>query len=513
MAVSLFLSLLWSGCKNSDEVHNPIIPAPTITEFSPTSGSAGTSVTITGTNFSTAAANNVVMFNGTTATVSAATGTSLTVSVPAGASSGKITVGVSSQTVSSATHFTIVQAPTISGLSPDTGAEGATVTITGVNFSASIINNLVRFNGALALVTAATTTRLTVIVPEDGSTGKVTVQVGSQTAISAEDFVYGATKTVSTLAGSGLFGFADGTGTAAQFNHPIGIALDAAGNIYVTDAENNRIRKVTSTGTVTTLAGDGTAGSADGDGTAARFLSPRGVVLDASGNLYIADGINNRIRKITPTGTVTTLAGSGTRGSTDGNGVSAQFDFPKGIAIDASGNLYVADDLNARIRKVTPTGTVSTLAGSTLGFADGVGTAAQFNRPTGVAVDAAGNVYVADSKNHRIRKITSTGEVSTLAGSTEGIADGLGTAAKFSEPVGVAVDASGNVYVTDSDNNRIRKITPDGSVTTTAGGTLGGFTDGPAATARFNSPSGVAVDASGHIYLSDRLNNRIRKIQ
>lgn len=186
--------------------------------------------------------------------------------------------------------------------------------------------------------------------------------------------------------------------------------------------------------------------------------------------------------------------------------------FPKGIAVDASGNLYVADDINHRVRKITPAGTVSTLAGSALGSADGAGTAAQFNRPTGVALDASGNVYVADAKNHRIRKITPNGTVSTLAGSTEGFAEGTSTAARFSEPVGLAVDASGNVYVADSDNSRIRKITPDGTVSTLAGGSAG-FADGTATTARFRSPSGVAVDAAGIVYVADRQNHSIRKIQ
>ena len=172
----------------------------------------------------------------------------------------------------------------------------------------------------------------------------------------------------------------------------------------------------------------------------------------------------------------------------------------------------MADDINHRVRKITSTGTVSTLAGSVLGSADGAGTAAQFNRPTGVAVDASGNIYVADAKNHRIRKISSDSTVSTLAGSTEGFSEGSGTAARFSEPVGLALDASGNVYVADSDNSRIRKITPDGTVSTLAGGSAG-FADGTATTARFDSPSGVAVDAAGNVYVADRQNHSIRKIE
>lgn len=520
LVLSLFVLFLWSGCEESDDPGSPGTASPTLTSFSPTSGTAGTSVTLTGTNFSTTVASNTVKFNGTAATVSAATATSLTVSVPAGATTGKITVQVGSQTATSADDFTLISAPapTITSFSPTSGAAGASVTIIGTNFSASVVNNLVKFNDIVALPTAATATSLTVIAPEGGSTGKITVQVGTQTATSVNDFVY-TTTTISTLAGTGLFGFVDGVGAAAQFNQPIGLAVDAAGNVYVADFENHRIRKVSPTGTVSTLAGDGTAGFADGNGTAAKFLGPRDIDVDASGNLYIADAFNNRIRKITPTGTVSTIAGDGTRGSADGNGVSAQFDGPSGIAVDAAGNMYVADNINHRIRKITPTGTVSTLAGDTstvgssLGSTDEVGPEARFNVPNGIAVDAAGNVYVADTGNNRIRKITPDGTVSTLAGSSSGFTDGVGTAARFNDPAGIALDAGGNIYVADSDNNRIRKITSTGTVSTVAGGTLQGFTDGSSTTARFHSPSGIAVDAAGTIYVADRQNHSIRKIQ
>jgi len=430
--LSLFFFLLWSGCQESDDPLVPVTPAPTLTGFSPTSGTAGTIVTLTGTNFSTSQANNVVKFNGTPATVSAATATSLTVTVPDGASTGKITVQVENQVATSATDFVFIQS---------------------------------------------------------------------------------ASPTVSTLAGNGTLGFADASGTDARFYQPTGVALDASGNVYVADAENHRIRKITPTGTVSTLAGSGTSGSDDGTGAAAQFNSPRAVAVDASGNVYVADGINHTIRKITPAGEVSTLAGSGASGFADGAGTAAQFYFPKGIALDASGNIYVADEINHRVRKVTPTGTVSTLAGSTSGFADGDGTAAQFSSPRGVAVDDSGNVYVADAGNHRIRKITPTGTVSTLAGSTSGIAEGTGTAAKFNAPAGVAVDASGNVYVADDENERIRKITSSGVVSTLAGGFLSGFVDGDATDAQFRSPTGVALDASGIIYVADRHNHSIRKIQ
>ena len=524
IAISIFISLLLSGCSNSDEPLNPAVDAPTITGFSPASGSAGTNVIIDGTNFSTTATGNVVKFNGTTATVSGATVTSLTVRVPAGASSGKITVEVSSQIATSTSDFTIVEAPTINGFSPTTGAAGTIVTITGANFSTNIVNNLVKFNGALALVTAATATSLTASVPEDASSGKIVVQVGSQSATSADDFVFAATSGlhVSTFAGSGEIGFTNGIGIAAKFFGPEGIAIDATGNLYVADLGNHVIRKITLDGTVTTLAGSGVAGFADGDGTAAQFSGPTGIAVDAANNIYVADTFTQRIRKITPTGAVTTLAGGGTYSFggapgdyADGNGGAARFYLPKGVAVDASGNLYVADDVNHRIRKVTAAGVVTTLAGSTLGSADGTGTAAQFNRPSGIAIDASGNLYVADEFNSRIRKITPAGAVSTLAGSTSGFADGDGTTARFNKPRGITLDDAGNIYVADSGNNCIRKITPTGTVSTLAGGSngFGGFEDGPAEDALFRAPSGIAIDASGNIYVGDAANHRIRKIQ
>jgi sugar lactone lactonase YvrE len=257
-----------------------------------------------------------------------------------------------------------------------------------------------------------------------------------------------------------------------------------------------------------TLAGS-TPGSANGNGTGAQFNGPLGVAVDAGGNVYVADTFNNRIRKIAPGGAVTSLA-------------AAEYNRPVGVAVDAAGNVYVGDTFNNRIRKIAPDGAVTTLAGAagttlggavTHGFADGTGTAAKFDSPQGVAVDAAGNVYVGDSKNHRIRKITPSGAVTTLAGSTLGFADGTGTAAKFSNPNGVAVDAAGNVYVGDWGNHRIRKIAPDGAVTTLAGSTAGFADSIDSGNAQFNFPSGVAVDAAGIVYVAERDNHRIRKIR
>ncbi|MDR0233551.1 MAG: hypothetical protein LBI31_01900, partial [Zoogloeaceae bacterium] len=315
------------------------------------------------------------------------------------------------------------------------------------------------------------------------------------------------TVTVSTFAGGGENGDADGKGTDAQFELPFGIAADMEGNLYVADTGNHSIRKITPEGEVSTIAGtrSGFPGSADGTGNAARFKEPYGVTIDAAGNLYVADSGNHSIRKITPKGEVSTLAGSGEEGFADGEDIDARFAYPAGIAIDAAGNLYVADSQNHRIRKVTPKGVVSTIAGSGKeGFANGKGVAAQFHRPSGIAIDAAGNLYVADTGNNRIRKVTPKGMVSTFAGSGKtGDADGLGSAAQFFTPASITVDKAGNLYVVDSIGNRVRKITPEGKVSTLAGSGEQGFADGKGSAARFLDPYGIAIDAAGNLYVAD----------
>jgi len=321
---------------------------------------------------------------------------------------------------------------------------------------------------------------------------------------------------VTTLVGSGSYAFADGVGTSASFYNPFGVALDANGTAYVADASNSRIRKITSARIVTTLAGSGNLAFADGAGASASFFYPYGVAVDASGTVYVADTSNHRIRKITSAGVVTTLAGSGSAAFVDGIGTSASFNNPTGIAVDASGAVYVADQSNNRIRTVTSAGVVTTLAGSgSAAFVDGIGTSASFNNPSGVAVDANGTVYVADYFNNRIRTVTSAGVVTTLAGSgSAAFADGAGTSASFNTPSGVAVDSSGTVYVADYVNNRIRKIS-EGVVTTLAGSGNAAFADGTGTSASFIYPfGGIAVDAtSGTVYASDQFNSRIRIIQ
>jgi sugar lactone lactonase YvrE len=328
--------------------------------------------------------------------------------------------------------------------------------------------------------------------------------------------------TVTTLAGTaGLFGDADGTGTNASFYLPQGVAVDSLGNVYVGDSLNRTIRKLTTGGVVSTLAGpDGSYGSADGPGAAARFDEPYGVALDSATNLFVADTYNDTIRRISPAGVVTTLAGLvGAAGASDGTNCGAQFDNPTGVAVDGSGNLYVADYQNSTVRKITPgPGTnwsVSTLAGTAgvNSFSNGPAAGALFNHPYGVAVDGLTNIYVTDYGNQVVRLISSGGAVSTYAGipGASGYANGAGTNALFDNPAGVALDSSGNLYVADSGNNVVRKIAPGGVTSTIAGEEgVSGSANGPLGL--FNSPLGLAVDASNNVFVADTDNNTIREI-
>ncbi len=312
--------------------------------------------------------------------------------------------------------------------------------------------------------------------------------------------------TISTFAGSPtLTGSANGAGGIARFYYPISLATDSAGNVYVADQQNCLIRKITPAGVVSTLAGSpGLAGTTDGGGGGARFTSPDGIAVDGRGMIYVADG---RIRTITPAGVVSTIT------STIGS-------YCTGVAVDAAGTIYATERSQQRILKITPAGALSVFAGllNVSGYVDAsTGAAARFNLPNGLAVDKAGNVYVADSFNHAIRKITPAGVVSTLAGGPAptpvfGSADGTGSAARFYEPVQLAADAAGNIFVADRSNRTVRKITPTGVVTTLAGltGVAAGTVNGVGSAARFNDPYGMAVDDAGNFFMTDYVNHVIR---
>ena len=320
----------------------------------------------------------------------------------------------------------------------------------------------------------------------------------------------GAEPRVITLAGS-EGGYADGSGVEAQFSGALDVAVDPEGNVYVADSANHRIRKITPDGTVTTLVGGDQPGYTDGPISEAVFSDPTGVALAASGDLYVAEyeAGEMRVRIITPEGTVTTLP---THIENRG------FEGRSAIVIDGAGNVYLANTFTHRIYRINLEGKTTTLAGPAgvgyaAGYADGPAAEARFHTPCGVAVDGAGNVYVADSDNHCVRCISPDGQVTTLAGAKEpGYVDGQGSEARFSFPRGIAVDTEGNLYVADTANHRIRKITPDGTVTTLAGSGEPGDADGSAGEAQFRIPEGITVDPDGNVIVADTGNHRIRKI-
>ncbi|MCC8408270.1 hypothetical protein LJ707_04965 [Mucilaginibacter sp. UR6-1] len=322
-----------------------------------------------------------------------------------------------------------------------------------------------------------------------------TMQIPEKSAVSTQ---------VTTLAGNSAAGFVDGNGASASFNSPMGIWADQNGNIYVADSFNSAIRKVTSAGEVSTVTGKGYIGYVDGSLTDAQFYACSGITGNNNGTFYVADRGNNMIRKISGDA-VTTFAGVGTAGSDDGTGTGATLNSPASVALAASGYLFVADNGNSLIRKISPDGVVTTFAGNlTAGYTNRTGTDAAFNKPNAIAVDATGNVYVAEAANHAIRKIDPDGVVSTVIGSPE-------NTAIVGNPTGLAVDASGNLYISDT-AGRILKLDTEHVLTVIAGSTTAGYTDGGGSVALFNNPQGLATDAAGNLYVADYGNHRIRKI-
>ena len=301
---------------------------------------------------------------------------------------------------------------------------------------------------------------------------------------------------VTTVAGTALQrGNVDASRAEARFSRPVAVAVDRAGNIFVADSDNSNIRKITPAGAVTTLAGAREAGSVDGPGTAARFLQPRGVAVDGIGNVYVADTLNFTIRKIAPDGMVSTLAGAaGEAGSIDASGSAARFGMPEALAVDIAGNVYVADGVNSTIRKVSPAGVVSTFAGrpGVLGNANGPVSDATFRSPYGIAIDAIGNIYVIDSSGgfEEVRKITPQGIVTTLFSS-------LGYGA------GIAVSQNGTVFVTDASNHAIQELSPSGVITIAGSSSNLGPFDGVGAQARFQYAQAIAIDNQKNIYVAD----------
>ncbi|MBO9541711.1 SBBP repeat-containing protein [bacterium] len=552
-----------------------------VSGYAPISGSPGTSVTFTGSGFDASIPfNNTVTFDGVSATITQVTHTSITATVPTGALSGPVVVTVSGVSLSPGSFRVPV---VISSMVPLSGVSGTSVTLTGSGFSPALAGNVVSFNGKLATIATASPTVIGVTVPAAVTTGPVTVTVAGEVGTtSPQNFVVASglkgSATIQTLAGTTLppagraatnwgitagwvasdaagnlytnhgskvykiatngvithvagtdtagFSGDDGPATSAQLNSPQGGAVDSAGNLYIADYSNHRIRKVTPGGIITTVAGNGSAGYT-GDGGAAVTTSlnnPRRIAIDSSNNLYIADTSNYRIRKVTPGGIISTIAGNGSSGSSGdgGSATAAQIGSIYGVAVDGAKNVYLADYGNWRIRKVTSGGIISTFAGTGSPGASSDGGAAASSTlyyVYDITADTTGNVYIADSNgSHRIRLVNTSGIISTIAGNgSPGYSGdgGAATSARINYAGGVAIDSTGNVYIADTDSCRIRKVTKaTGVITTLAGITTSSFSGdaGTALTAQLASPQGVAVDSSNNVYIADTSNHRVRMV-
>jgi len=401
----------------------------------------------------------------------------------------------------------------IDSIFPTSGIKGTAVTLYGKNFSNNLSEVIVTINQHPVEVVVSNNTEMTIIVPAGAGTGAITVGIGNQKSTSPI-FTYLETGEVSTIAGTGFEGLVNGEGTTARFAFPWGVEKDNQGNLYVADRGNHLIRKITQEGIVSTLAGTGIAGYVDGPANTAQFNDPVDVAIDINGNFYVSDFLNTCIRKITPEGIVSTYAGvAGAVGTADGTLSNARFFGPTGLTFDKSGNLYVADFFNHRIRKITPSGIVSTLAGSTSGCTNGTGSAAQFNFPVGLAIDDNNNVYVADWFNHSVRKITQAGVVTTVAGTCAlGYEDGPAQQAKFNSPLDIAVDENGDLVITDSGNNRLRKFYMESNtVVTLCGGDSPGFINGIGTQASLNAPAGIIQLQKGVFAIAGFNNHSVRK--
>ena len=494
-----------------------VLLPPSITSLLPESGQPGTEVKITGENFSPVANENTVKFNGVTAAVKAATATELIVDVPATATTGTVTVTVNGMTATGPL-FTVINPPVITSINPSSGGFDTQVTITGDYFSDVISENTVTFNGMTATVVSASKTTIVAVVPRGAGTGAVEVTVNGLMA-TGPVFTYIKTVVVNTYAGSGTQGFSDGKALQAQLNTPTRLDLHPNGSLIFTDLQNHAVRYVIfadSELNVYTMSGSGQPGYVNGDIAVAQFNSPNGVAVDQNGNIFIADYGNHVIRKISPQLTVTTVAGSGQPGFADGAGQQAAFNGPIDVEVDNNGNVYVADYNNHAIRKIDAQGVVTTIAGNGQpGFQDGPGqNGAQFRGPAGLGFKKDFTVlYIADAVNHAIRALDINGNVTTVAGNgTAGDVDGNIGSARFSVPYDVDTDNTGNIYVVDLGNNKIRIIKANNTVETFAGTGTQGFLDGKGDVAMFNSPAGVSVETADKLYVGDANNNRIRII-
>lgn len=490
----LFLSLLFASCKKHDTAPPPPLA---ITSFTPESGLAGTAVKIYGTGFIADLNANTVKFNGIQVTVNEASATALGVIVPNDKNcTGYITVTVNGKTVTSSSLFTFIEpSPKITRIDPIYAGYDDTVAVAGAHFCTTIADNTVQLNGIAAKVISASDTLLKVVVPKNKNcSGKVTVTTCNKSTVSDTNFIYKSrVASVVTFAGQLNPGAVDASGINASFWAPDDIALDAAGNLIVSEIWNAKIRRITPAGTVSTIAGSGTLGYLDGPALTAQFHFPLGLTVDNTGNIYVAEYQNQSIRKIDPSGNVTTTFINGPKGFVA---------YPDDVVVDAD-YVYVTDRGNNRICRVNlQTGILSVLSGDgDWGSIDGDPLQTKFHQPGAMTMDNTNNLLVADYINGRIRKITRT------TGYTSSITLNI-----FSAPSGLVMDRFGIIYVSDDNNNCIYRIEPNGKVSRIVGGAKKGYVDGNPQDAQFNLPRGIVIDASGNLFVADNGNNCIRKI-
>jgi sugar lactone lactonase YvrE len=408
--------------------------------------------------------------------------------------------------------------PVVYELSPSSGVAGTQVVISGKFFSPRPQDNTVLFNGIAAVVLEASPFVLVVEAPAGAGSGPVKVMVRGRESNSNVIFTYESSLNVVTFAGS-IPGYVDGPLAQARFSSYSDMESDGQGNFYVLDRVQHAVRKISADGIVSTLAGGAGPGHADGTGSEVQFNYPEGIAIDLNGDLIISEYLNQTIRRVTPEGVVTTIAGvPGEWGYVDGPAATAMFDSPMGIDVDNNGNIIIAEYMNHRIRMITPSGIVSTIAGSGPlaydggGHKDGAALESILTMPRDVVVADNGDIYITETSDV-IRKL-SAGMISTVAGSPQdaGFADGPAAEARFYNVYGIDIGADNSLYVADLSNNRIRKITADGIVSTFAGTGEDTSVDGPIETATFNQPRYVHFGPEGALYVMDA-SSRIRKIQ
>jgi hypothetical protein len=404
--------------------------------------------------------------------------------------------------------------PEMSGFSPLTGKKGTVIKIQGKNFGSDISKISFQINGLKGTVTAVTDAEITAVVPDKCGLGKLIVTVGGKELISNASFRYLYTATTSYVTG-GEPGYEDGAAQTVKFRTPYNIVTDAQGVMFAADLGNCMVRRIETDGRTSTIAGAPHSGFKDGKGDQALMKFPIGIEIAPDGTIYVADHQNHAIRKILADGTLTTLAGHPDRpGLADGNLAAAKFNLPYGVKLDKTGVLWICDSENGLIRKLSD-GQVTTFAGSTQGFADGKLRDAKFYMPVYLNFDQNGNIYIADKHNHCIRKITADGMVTTFAGTPakNGYFDGDAKTAMFNQPSNIQIDKLGNLYVTDLWNHCIRLVYPDGYVATLAGkGGTSGYEEGIGENSLFYHPQGSTLDKDENLFVTDSANQRVRKL-